>query len=82
MSKMKKKQKTQAQICYFHLILGIFRKSRNDDSYITQFYFVIIHREYHKTDLHAITSRLRGHLPILSTKNPNVNIGGKGVKMG
>ena len=44
---------------------------------ITYFYFVIIYREYHKNDLHAITSRLRGHLPILG-KDPNLNIGGRG----
>ena len=38
----------------------------------------MIHREYQKYDLLAITSGLRGHLPILCNKNPNVNIGGKG----
>ena len=27
-------------------------------------YFLIIYREYHKNDLHAIASRLRGQLPI------------------
>ena len=43
---------------------GYFKKSRNDDS----FYFVLIYRGYHKNDLLAITSRLRGHLPILGYK--------------
>ena len=38
---------------------GYFKKSRNDDS----FYFVLIYRGYHKNDLLAITSRLRGYLP-------------------
>ena len=36
----------------------------------------------HKNDLHAITSRLMGLLPILGNKNPQVNIGGKSVKKG
>ena len=41
----------------------------NDDSLTTQFYFIIIYREYHKNDPHAITS-------------PNVNEGGKGGQKG
>ena len=51
-------------------------------THILRSYSVIIYREYHTNDLHAFTSRLRGHLPILGNKNPNVNIGRNGVKMG
>ena len=41
----------------------------------------MIYRRYNKNDLHTITSRLRGHLPILGNKNPNSNKGGQnGVK--
>ena len=32
----------------------------------------------HKSDLHAIMSRLRGHLPIFGNKNLDVHLGGKG----
>ena len=31
-------------------------------------HYVIIYREYHKNYLHAIISRLRGHLPTLRKK--------------
>ena len=48
-------------------------------SKITYFFFVIIYREYHKNDLHAITSRLRGHL--LGNKNSDVHLDGKGKKL-
>ena len=39
---------------------------------------VTIHRDYHKNDLHAIASRLRGHLPIFGNKNLDLHLGGKG----
>ena len=64
----------------FLLILGIYRKLRNDDSLITEFYSVIIYREYNKSSLNAITSRLMGHLSILGNKNADGHLGGKGVK--
>ena len=51
-------------------------------SYITEFYFAIIYRGYHQNDLYTLRSRLRGRLPILGNKNPDVNLVGKGVKMG
>ena len=41
-----------------------------------------MYREYHKNDLHAITSRLRGHLPLLGNKDLDINIGGKGGQNG
>ena len=37
-------------------------------------------RDSHKNDLHAITSRLRGHLPIFGNKNLDPHLGEKGVK--
>ena len=65
----------------FHLILGIF-KNHVMMTYILRSFMALVYRGYHKIDLHAITSRLRGHLPILGNKNQNVNKGGKGVKLG
>ena len=59
----------------FQLIFEIYRKWRNEDSLITQFYFVIIYCEYHKKDLRAITSGLWGHLPIFGIKNLDVHLG-------
>ena len=67
--------RTKGKICCFQLILEIYRKLRNNDSLITKFYFVIIYRECHKNDLHAITSRL-----IFGNKNPDVHLRGKGSK--
>ena len=37
----------------------------------------MIYREYHKDDPHAITSRLRGHLPIFGNTNFDPLLGGK-----
>ena len=34
--------------------------------------------KYHKNDTNAITSRMRGQLPKLRNKNPNVHFGEKG----
>ena len=49
---------------------------RTNLTIITQFYFFIIYRQYHK--MIAITSWLRGHLPIFDNKNFHVYLGGKG----
>ena len=65
------------RIYYFPSIL-----TQYDCSLITSFYFVIIYREYHQNDLNAITSRLRGHLPIFGNRNLDVHLGGKGSQMG
>ena len=37
---------------------------------------------YHKNELHAITSRLRGHLPIFDNKILDVHLGEKGGQKG
>ena len=79
-SKENEKNRWEKQICCFGLILAIFRKSLNDDLFITQFYFIIIYHEYHENDPHAISSRLRGHLPIFGNKNLDVHLRKKGIK--
>ena len=48
--------------------------------HLNEILFVTSYREYRKIDLHAITSRLRGHLPIFDNKNLDPHLGGKGVK--
>ena len=67
---------------HFAIIIWNWRSCDSKSNLLTQLYSVIMYREYHRNDPHAITSRLWGHLRILGNKNSNVHlrrVGGKSM---